>query len=675
MLSRASGERPRRKDTETDCVACPSVVQVEATEKHKIVPKERRGCFGCFEQDKIADAKLVAALHFIPGEQILKSEMVTTSEGRMYARILNAAQIHSLKVVDILQDSLDMVSEAYSLWSPRGRDDSVRQVKSWMSAVIEVSDVLDTSITSSMCSRLHNSNWVFPQDTPVRPERIDGFLDESAFANFFEHIEKITAHWDADFAVSVGMEAFLSSTRRFDPNIRIRTAIRELCNAQAMCCPDESPEVLLADWRAKLSTDQPSGISSLFKVHGLSELLHDLVSQYKPAGNQTIPAGLEIQLVPGPRFEEIDDDEELPRKTVVAVADMANRVLDGAWGTIARNTLESCVGALSKELMNELALPAIVFPSNVLPRMVSVEPSPAHFARAFVRPEKMPAAMAFAPKLFQSGKDNDAMPAVSLRSLLVSLVGQIGELPCAAAPFFKRPCGQPLDPEEWDAPDFKLEHLNAISNVYCHIHEAAVALSYLHIHYVEGKEPILDHEEKVRSDVLSAVRRLRSRLHLIASESEGLLLADINCKMPQIFPVDAAAMWASSLLAQVPSLSRHFFDICLDNMRKLSGLVTDAQPSVSSYINDSTFLRPMAKRHLLQWKGRDDFSKSSVRLTRAVEAVKTAHKEFGIQPQLTCDPSLDAEVVSAEATFKGALCVVHSSRTKEKFKLKTVKKS
>ena len=335
-----------------------------------------------FEQDKIADAKLVAALHFITGEQILKSEMVTTSEGRMYARILNAAQIHSLKVVDILQDSLDMVSEAYSLWSPRGRDDSVRQVKSWMSAVIEVSDVLDTSITSSMCSRLHNSNWVFPQDTPVRPERIDGFLDESAFANFFEHIEKITAHWDADFAVSVGMEAFLSSTRRFDPNIRIRTAIRELCNAQAMCCPDESPEVLLADWRAKLSTDQPSGISSLFQVHGLSELLHDLVSQYKPAGNQTIPAGLEIQLVPGPRFEEIDDDEELPRKTVVAVADMANRVLDGAWGTIARNTLESCVGALSKELMNELALPAIVFPSNVLPRMVSVEPSPAHFARA-----------------------------------------------------------------------------------------------------------------------------------------------------------------------------------------------------------------------------------------------------------------------------------------------------
>ena len=65
-------------------------------------------------------------------------------------------------------------------------------------------------------------------------------------------------------------------------------------------------------------------------------------------------------------------------------------------------------------------------------------------------------------------------------------------------------------------------------------------------------------------------------------------------------------------------------------------------PSIESYCKDDLYVNGMAKRHLLEWTRRKDFSQSVLSLDDAVGDLKELHSFFQLQPPIECDSELIA---------------------------------
>ena len=96
-----------------------------------------------------------------------------------------------------------------------------------------------------------------------------------------------------------------------------------------------------------------------------------------------------------------------------------------------------------------------------------------------------------------------------------------------------------------------------------------------------------------------------------------------------------------------------------DTIQTQCASVVGLTPNVASYVNPSTFLPSMAKRHLLGWPNRRSFGKAVLSLTVLLDGLKARYRGFGMPPtEPSAHDSIGGVIKAAEGAVTGGLFIV-----------------
>ena len=144
-------------------------------------------------------------------------------------------------------------------------------------------------------------------------------------------------------------------------------------------------------------------------------------------------------------------------------------------------------------------------------------------------------------------------------------------------------------------------------------------------------------DHALRVEVKAAFRMLRDALPGLRSTVEDKLLRLTDQNEEKVLWPDAFAAlpsWLQRVDAFVQQAKRHMVKVLADDVEKYAQGVAKATPKVEHFVSDKVYLKPLAKKNLIEWRGRDAHSKETVALYGHMAGLASTHKELEVHESL-----------------------------------------
>ena len=147
----------------------------------------------------------------------------------------------------------------------------------------------------------------------------------------------------------------------------------------------------------------------------------------------------------------------------------------------------------------------------------------------------------------------------------------------------------------------------------------------------------------------SVVRALKTLRAASASTDVDEFCRSIGEHSGQLDPTVLA--WQPEAKKAVPIVKVYFFSQLKAAVESVAFATIEQTPKYSAFINDKTYVRPLAKKHLIDWKGRDRLTTLAVDLFHALSTL--AKTEVDLSLTAMVDPLRD-EIASYNDAFTAA---------------------
>ena len=192
--------------------------------------------------------------------------------------------------------------------------------------------------------------------------------------------------------------------------------------------------------------------------------------------------------------------------------------------------------------------------------------------------------------------------------------------------------------------------LRKILSVFRHSGDLVLALSILRWFLERGISSLRG--DTLRPEVFTALGMADSAVGQLLVQLPGVLaaVATDGVNLPWKTPVSELPAWVGNARLVVTDLKKQFLKLLADRVEHEAQALSKTTPSTEHFIGDSLYIKSLAKKHLIEWKGRDAHEASTVALFRRMSGLASAHSELRLQETLE-------EVVFDQKTFaEGVFC-------------------
>jgi len=186
--------------------------------------------------------------------------------------------------------------------------------------------------------------------------------------------------------------------------------------------------------------------------------------------------------------------------------------------------------------------------------------------------------------------------------------------------------------------------------MYVVLHEIAGALTFLHTLFLPSAP------SNVENHVLSSVviKALDFVGAKVAAAPAACEAADQTSTLPWLLTVQQAKSWCAAVSIALVQIKRAAFAQCVADVNDLSEQLVKHTPKFGHCVNDATYVKTLAKRHLLECPTKDKLGTETVELWKSLQQLQQLHSGFGLEPPLREDPTCREVVENADTAFSHA---------------------
>ena len=210
---------------------------------------------------------------------------------------------------------------------------------------------------------------------------------------------------------------------------------------------------------------------------------------------------------------------------------------------------------------------------------------------------------------------------------------------------------------EGDSPfDVDKETLQSVLQVFRLVGDLVLALSIFS--WFQKRVGSAFKGDSLRPEVFTAFGMADSAVGLLRVQLPAVLaaVATDGANLPWKAPVSGLGVWVGHAQVVVTDLKKDFLKALGDRVEQEAQALAKATPITDHYIGESLYMKALAKKHLIEWKGRDTHEADTVSLFRRLAGLAATHKALRLQE--TLEEVVFDQKVMAEGVFARAKKVV-----------------
>ena len=583
-------------------------------------------------QDTIADQKLEDAIGSLVDDRI--PHVVSLDDDTQV--VLNFSLVRDGSLVSIVQESIDGVAEAYTLWSGARAEESGPRVVDWSRDVRAKLEIIDVALTVSLWASLVNGGigsvigsdlatiddsmgndalWVHVaamctscKDAAINESAYDALLAE-AIPSFIEglgallppgfeasYVLKLKNNSAARSTIGSVFDQLFNFVRAFTPE-----TIAEYVDEFKLQASRGTPETSFAARALKLEQAQ-SALRTIATL-GRSRLADQVV-------NIAMADGVEQILL----FE--------PVRWQAALAMPA--VIDALLNIVRRDHFASKDAGqiLISDFFEAVALPTI----QVNARVAATSDANVcdRIGRLVELKSTMPS-IAAARRSFEKGATLtcNTLPCEASLSMAKDVLST-----CTTDTVIRVKNNSVfLDADEYVAVD--RASLFAMCSVYVCAHKLACVLLFLHTQLGTASGSVCDHAMRV--DVKVAVESADACISSAEQQIKRLAAGEPTRWVLSATDINA---WVNEVRSCMEHAKLHILKEHADDLEGLANSITKCTPIVHHFITDEKFMKAQAVKFRATWKGRSAFNDATVELYKSMQKLTATHAALGIERPL-----------------------------------------
>lgn len=647
-------------------------------------------------KDKVADDKSTRALTMLADSRMLGLSIPSNDSANSYPFIVNFSRVLDESVVEVMDESLAVMSEAMRLWTPLRLEQQIGCIIAWADAITSSTVFIDEVYAlymhgmvsqgslGSAIAEVRSSKGLsdsLPQaqaiaegsapsgdDTTAKRLLGDNWLNENAFKSF---VNRLSEYFDSSLPEVVSGNPQLakhaerlanSTVKNIEARATVMSFIVEFENVPLV--PTTSRDAL-EEWRSLHAIGKQED-SFLAWAMGMQSTL-DLLKEQRFFFTIKMSGVVGIKLEQGSGvvslLASLDGASSLPEDLAALPQVKASQMM-------LTDSLQGMIDLLAQELyLQNIRVPNASQMDDIVLEHVPEVPAMFLAPEAFLnsseasRSPQMARVFGAAASQDEPGKLGKAL--VSLATTLFRSV-PASSFKVSFGPFC-RP-GEKTKPTDCQEPAAAIVILDLLSCV------STVALSWasLKLRFIDQSQLCMK-DNALRPDLLAAINLMRTSAHV------GLSLVSSPTFNSQVQPWSSLA-WVISpaqckdfLLATrniMPTVCKSFVMKGTDAIANLSQEVAQSTPQYSHIISDAKYNPTLAQKSLLGWPSRQLLSETTVKLHKAMRDLARAHAEMNLTPSLTDDPlfkdTLDAAMQAFEIGRKAIVTIAALSVLLEK---------
>lgn len=594
-------------------------------------------------QDEVADARFQTALKFLEDDRLPKDEIQFDDDGATdSSKILNFDFISSMGVVDHLAEVVDAVNEAVSLWSKLSLAEKRQALEQWATRLCDVCGVIDKSLS------VHAYQCIASIDLPedvFRQEDLQA-LRESV-GSFQSDSEQVLKDWlqESPFreflntCLSFGKSLSGSPTvgkiiaERVTPivhNSTLRGHVRSVIAAANKCAAQHIPDGV-PDALEEFVTQDAAGKqeeSYLACALALTVAMDKLKKALGPdggfaAGPAQHAAEVTLAMVSNKSdgnvaTDEADEEWAVPWVEVLSLPRELG--LFAKYGAHIRQGISASVTQVFEKLSKHCSVDGLMLGSCV-PATTVFE-----YLTSVVDPKVFGVDNLDIRRVFDDQLDMVVGRARSLLDLFQTLYDTfLGDSPfsAGASVLWHTSVGEVKAVEKAE--------LFGMLRVLVPCTECAILFSLLHMAFVDAKQVVLNFE--LCPKIPSAIHDLQKRVYEAAQALTSFAkLAGKQCRW--VASDKTLSEWVLRAGQVLSHVQKHCLQVAAHEVQQLADGLSKSAPKISHFVNDEHYLKPLAKKHLLDWKGKEVFSDSTVVLFQRMSGLAKLHGTFGLKEPL-----------------------------------------
>lgn len=319
-------------------------------------------------------------------------------------------------------------------------------------------------------------------------------------------------------------------------------------------------------------------------------------------------------------------------------------VLSLPFVTPLRDLLHECVAVSFRDFMDSLYIPSMQISKGA----THVDDSVRSQILCVVDPNKCMTRIEAATRVFTSESSEKVLPPSLLLNLFLDLVRALGDRD-ETWKLTYTPAGGGAD----RTVDIKPSGDNSMLTLLSLVSEVAVVFGFISQQMAGGDSDlpaIRDHAlpPSVRAAVLHVSAWLKKtdlvfRQNIVVSEA-----SEWPIKMQE------AKVWHAAACILHASVKRRCVQALASDIEGFAQNLSKNAPAYNHIISDDQYLKPLAKRFLLQWPARAQHSDQSVILYKALENIRETHRLLAVQDDLMaiCGDQMRMALNTLEETKK-----------------------
>jgi hypothetical protein len=588
-------------------------------------------------QDQCADKHSISAMNFLADERM---PSVSTDAEQCVLTLLNFELIKDMSVIDILTESIDGVNEATTMWSSIRLEESCSSLKAWGKVLMDILHTMDIGLSWQVCDRI-TVVGLLDSDAGNAGEMLDlpqAFLKVQRSKHVLEDwIGEDDFHCFIDtfiaFVDSFGGKkdelfgAFAERLRKeLQYNYWIRDAIFNFLKHLFVCSSSympSSPQDALDELRVQESKGTPEcsflrrslclrSLSIQLQARGNFRALQD----YTDWKVKLADSDAEETDRAEPGHYDWQDIVCLPSRLVAALPLLpkVSEMLEGTVQLTFRDLMASiATSSIKLECVHDLAE---LDEASVLSQV-----------DLYINCHHLNKEVIAASRIFDPKARNTALPCRVMANLFLELYDQ----------FMKEFDFTMEDPtgfiiNDGSAITISKMDLMAMLLVMTKATEVVSVLGYLKASLALASQFV--HNHTLRVEVLEALMSICLMLSELRALLTDVAVKEFEAKFAWAVSPLKLSVWATELVSFMSQIKIFCLVSVAEDMEKFGQTISKSAPKVDHFINDENYLKPLAKKHLLDWKGRQAYSDNSIALYKCMAGLKGLHTQLGVASPL-----------------------------------------
>lgn len=619
-------------------------------------------------KDAIGDENMALAMRVLEDHR-LPTLNASSTESVNDAEVVNFHMLSNMAVVDTLNESVCNVEEALDMWSRSHTERMCPSINEWLEKIGSTTFFYDECLVTLLQALTAEGKFGdalrASRGTTLEPEvllkqEVDSFgelvallethsIDETSLLEFYDRMLGFIANLPSFLNGRLNTAKLVKTLENLKHNLSVRSRLQEAMDAITLFGESsslQSPREILDEWKAKKARNDEAStyiargldVVRLFKgLEGVNFILHGDDTELKISLKG--PEGCK-NLVGSFRFAR-----SLPH-------DMCKLTLPAIVG----ERIFGCMQTVIDDFGTSLFLPSLsVDPlAKCLGEMDVVA-----WINSFSDQASLADAAKSIGKYFSNSSKEYSWPCVGNFSLMQSLMEAIPDenFKVHLEVFCKTVGGGGRTLVTSKA------SVLALGRILMAISQIAITLNFLKA-YVAGDDSnvTLCRDGKLKEEVDRAALFLKTTCSRIRAQLEGghkdICAHEAFANVPLMLPIGILPTWLSRATMAIQLLLRCIVLVVGGQLLSLSEEVDRLTPSWKDTITDKTLHVMLAKRGVLQSKGRASLNQKLLLLNWSMSDFARVHTSFGLTPKIEHDDMLKGPMENAKSAFSKAKAAV-----------------